>query len=59
MRILQDILKKFITAPADKHGLETRRCKGGCGINIEYKNDSEYEYAEYCDECFDFIFARR
>lgn len=59
VKILQDIFKKLIAVPADEDGVKTRRCKGGCGINIEYKNEAEHEYAEYCDECFSFIFARR
>lgn len=56
---LQNIFKKITANPAGKAGVKTRRCKGGCGIDIEYKKDSDYEHAEYCDDCFDFIFARR
>lgn len=59
VKILQDIFRKIITDPADEDGVKTRRCKGGCGAKIAYKNDAENEYAEYCDECFSFIFARR
>lgn len=56
---LHDILKQIIADPVDKAGVRMSRCKGGCGADIECRNEAEYEYAEYCDECFSFIFARR
>lgn len=58
VRILQNIFRKVIAGPEDKEGHRTRRCKG-CGTGIEDKNDEAHEYADYCDECFAFIFARR
>lgn len=59
VEMLQNIFKKIIAGPADKDGVEMGRCKGGCGTTLEYKNCTDSEHAEYCDECFDFSFARR